>query len=625
MSLRLRLALALMFTALLPMALVAGLPIVQAERRADDEAARHLAQVRRQAEILVARQQADLRERLARAAADLAASRTAAAPLQQGPASAARALTRLLAERHALDLLEIRSATGTLLATSASGAAPPLPLDAEALADGGIVLAEVPLASLPPPPDQPSPGEQASSGDPSSPGEQPSAPDALAGDAHAGDDGDTLPGPPRGDRALVSRRTITLRSETYVLLGGRMIGAAFVAGVAEITGGPAAIVDPSGTVRETAGAPEDTARGPAGGAPRTITADVVLAPGGWVVRVFAPAGDAAAVRRDARAAFLGVAPLALGTAVAVGALLAAGIARPVRALAARAEAITAEHAAPLTPVRATDEVRGLTAAFDRMLGALGASERQRLAAERVAAWQEVARRVAHEVRNALSPIGLAVENLRRTRERDPSAIDRALDLEGAAILDQVDSLRRLVDEFSRFARLPAPQPAPCDLRAVTEQALQFLAPRIASAGVEVTIDDGGAPHPVRADADQIGRAIGNVAANALDAMENAAVRRLTVTLRSAGARGGGEGGGVPVFEEIELRDTGPGLGPEALRRVFEPYFTTRGESGGTGLGMAIVHRIVTEHGGTVSVRSAGGAIVTLRLPAGGPPGGSREG
>ena len=619
MSLRLRLALALMFTALLPMALVAGLPIVQAERRADDEAARHLAQVRRQAEILVARQQADLRERLARAAADLAASRTAAAPLQQGPASAARALTRLLAERHALDLLEIRSATGTLLATSASGAAPPLPLDAEILADGGIVLAEVPLASLPPPPDQPSPG------DPPSPVEQPSAPDALAGDAHAGDDGDALPGPPRGDRALVSRRTINLKSETYVLLGGRMIGAAFVAGVAEITGGPAAIVDPSGTVRETAVAAEDTARGPAEGAPRTITADVVLAPGGWVVRVFAPAGDAAAVRRDARAAFLGVAPLALGTAVAVGALLAAGIARPVRALAARAEAITAEHAAPLTPVRATDEVRGLTAAFDRMLGALGASERQRLAAERVAAWQEVARRVAHEVRNALSPIGLAVENLRRTRERDPSAIDRALDLEGAAILDQVDSLRRLVDEFSRFARLPTPQPAPCDLRAVTEQALQFLGPRIASAGVEVAIDDGGAPHPVRADADQIGRAIGNVAANALDAMENAAVRRLTVTLRSASARGGGEGGGEPAFEEIELRDTGPGLGPEALRRVFEPYFTTRGESGGTGLGMAIVHRIVTEHGGTVSVRSAGGAIVTLRLPTGGPPGGTREG
>jgi nitrogen fixation/metabolism regulation signal transduction histidine kinase len=345
-----------------------------------------------------------------------------------------------------------------------------------------------------------------------------------------------------------------------------------------------------------------------------ITTDVALAPGGWRVRVFAPAGDAAAVRRDAQAAFLGVAPLALGTAVAVGALLAAGIARPVRALAARAEAITAEHAAPFTPVRVADEVRGLTAAFDRMLGALGASERQRLAAERVAAWQEVARRVAHEVRNALSPIGLAVENLRRTRERDPGAIDRALDLEGAAILDQVDSLRRLVDEFSRFARLPAPRPAPCELRVVAEQALAFLSPRIASQGVEVAIDDGGAPHPVRADADQIGRAIGNVAANALDAMEGAAVRRLTVTLRAAGARGA-----APGFEEIELRDTGPGLGPEALRRVFEPYFTTRGERGGTGLGMAIVHRIVTEHGGTVNVRSAGGAIVTLRLPVAGPP------
>jgi signal transduction histidine kinase len=578
------------------MALVAGLPMLQAERRADEQAERHLAQVRRQAEILVAREQAGLRDRLARAAADLAASRTAAAPLQQGPASAARALARLLAERHGLDLLEIRSATGTLLATAAQGATPPLSVDTVDLADGGIVLAGVPLASLPPPPDDPRSAD-------------------LPAGVDDGDERDETPGTPRGDRALVSRRTVELKGETYILLGGAIVGSAFLAGVADITGGPAALVDPYGGVIESSrsatrgaaadGTPTMIENRPAG----VITADVTLATGGWAVRVFAPAGDAAAVRRDAQAAFLGVAPLALGTAVAVGALLAAGIARPVRALAARVEAITAEHAAPFTPVRATDEVRGLTAAFDRMLGALSASERQRLAAERVAAWQEVARRVAHEVRNALSPIGLAVENLRRTRERDPHAIDRALDLEGAAILDQVESLRRLVDEFSRFARLPAPRPAPCDLGVVAGQALQFLAPRIAAQGTEVTVDGGGAPHPVRADADQIGRAIGNVAANALDAMENAPLRRLTITLRAT-ARG---------WEEVEVRDTGPGLGPEALRRVFEPYYTTRGERGGTGLGMAIVHRIVTEHGGTVSVRSAGGAIVTLRLPAGGPP------
>jgi signal transduction histidine kinase len=600
MSLRLRLALALMFTALLPMALVAGLPMLQAERRAGEEAERHLAQVRRQAEILVAREQAGLRERLARAAADLTASRTAAAPLQQGPASAARALARLLAERHGLDLLEIRSATGALLATAAEGAATPLAVDAVELPDGGIVLADVPLAYLPPPP-----GEPHSAGPP--------AIDAPAG-SDDGDDGDENPGVPRGDRALISRRTVELKGETYILLGGAFVGGAFLAGVADITGGPAAIVDPSGHVIENSGSAERGAA-PEALPANSIAADVTLAPGGWAVRVFAPAGDAAAVRRDAQAAFLGVAPLALGTAVAVGALLAAGIARPVRALAARAEAITAEHAAPFTPVRAADEVRGLTAAFDRMLGALSSSERQRLAAERVAAWQEVARRVAHEVRNALSPIGLAVENLRRTRARDPGAIDRALDLEGAAILDQVESLRRLVDEFSRFARLPAPRPAPCDLHAVVDQALAFLAPRIAAQEILVAIDGGGAPHPVRADADQIGRAIGNVAANALDAMEGAPVRRLTVTLRAA-ARG---------WEEIEVRDTGPGLGPEALRRIFEPYYTTRGERGGTGLGMAIVHRIVTEHGGTVSVRSAGGAIVTLRLPAGGPPGRNLEG
>jgi signal transduction histidine kinase len=588
MSLRLKLALALTFAALLPMALVAGLPMLQAERRAAADADRHLDQVRRQAGILVAREQADLRERVARAAADLASSRAAALPLQQGPASAARALAHQLADRHALDLLEIRTAAGALLATAAPGAAPALPIDAERLADGGVTLvADLPPVPLPPPPDDPPAGDV--------PGDEPGAD----------------PGPSRGDRALVSRRTVEIRGESYVVLGGLMIGRRFLAGVAGITGGAAAMVAPDGVIAETAGEPGE----------RVITADVALAPGGWAVRVFAPAGDAALVRRDLAAVFLGVAPLALAIAVMVGALLAAGIARPVRALAARAEAITAERSAPLTRVRDPDEVRGLTAAFDRMLGALSASERQRLSAERVAAWQEVARRVAHEVRNALSPIRLAVENLRRTRDRDPGGIDRALELETATILDEVDSLRRLVDEFTRFARLPAPQIAPCDLRAAAGQALALHAARIAAAGVTVSLDDGGAPHRVLADADQVGRALGNVIANALDAMEPVAVRRLAVTLRAAGGRPGAAAGDSAAFEEVEVLDTGPGFAPEALRRVFEPYYTTRAERGGSGLGMAIVHRIVTEHGGTVTARPGpeGGAAVALRLPVAGPP------
>ena len=606
MSLRLRLVLAMTFAALVPLAVVAGLLLMQTERRATADAAGRLERAKRQAALLVDREQRGLRERVGRAAADLAADRRAAAPLEQGPASAARALARRLAERHALDLLEIRRADGALLATSAAGAAPPLALAPEAPGDGGIVLAALPVTPLAPPPAEPPPADP--------------APMAQAGVEPPRDDDDTFPVRPAApsDRGLVSRATVTLAGESYGVFGAVAIGAPFLADVTAFTGGPAALIGPDGVAVAGTGEPEGA----------VITADIPLAPGGWSVRVAAPAADAARVRHDLLAAFGGVAPLALASALAIGALLAAGIARPIRNLAARAEAMaaggvpmTARKAAHFTPARDPDDVRGLTRAFDRMVEGLGESERQRLAAERVAAWQEVARRVAHEVRNALSPIGLAVENLRRTRDRAPADLDRSLAIETATILEEVESLRRLVDEFSRFARLPTPVRAPCDLRALVDQALAVLAPHLAAAQVEVAIDDGGARHRVVADADQIGRALKNIIANAADALAPAEIapqpgdtpRRIAITLTAAAA-----------FAEIVVRDNGPGLSPEALRRVFEPYFTTRCERGGTGLGMAIVHRIVTEHGGRVTARNAagGGAEIALRLPIDAPEGGA---
>jgi len=626
MSLRLRLVLAMTFAALVPLAVVAGLLLLQAERRAAADAAGQLERAKRQAALLVGREQSGLRERVARAAADLAGDRRAAAPLEEGPASAARALARRLAERHALDLFEIRGADGALLATSAAGAAPPLDIDPDGLGDGGIVLAALPMTPMEPPPMEPPPVDPAAT---EPPGVEPPADQAPP----LAVDDDTIPARPaaRSDRGLVSRATVTLAGATYIVLGVAAFGPPFLAEVAAFTGGPAALIGPDGVAAAGTGEPEGA----------VVTADIPLAPGGWSVRVAAPAADAARVRHDLLAAFGGVSPLALASALAIGALLAAGIARPIRKLAARAEAMGADgvpmaarKAAPFTPARDPDDVRGLTRAFDRMVEGLTESERQRLAAERVAAWQEVARRVAHEVRNALSPIGLAVENLRRTRARAPADFDRSLAVETATILEEVESLRRLVDEFSRFARLPAPVLAPCDLRALVDQALAVLAPRLAEAQVEVQIDDGGARHQVVADADQVGRALKNIIANAADALAPAGGtsersgapgrggtrRRITIALAATAA-----------FEEIVVRDNGPGLSPEALRRVFEPYFTTRGERGGTGLGMAIVHRIVTEHDGLVTARNAagGGAEIALRLPVdatgGGTPGGAAGG
>ena len=587
MSLRLRLALALMFAAIVPMALVIALPLFNARTRAAEEARARLEQARRQTALLVERERAETIALVERAAADLAREPGAAGILERGPASRARVLAQGLASRHGLDHLELRSAEGTVLAVR-DPLAGALEGPRRALGPDEVGVVDLPLLALPPPP-------------------------AGGDDTDAGADDEPRPAD-APTRALVAERLVPLGGDRFVLLAGRRFGDRFLAGVAGITGGPVALVSPQGEI-----AGRDVASSPApAGAPDWLTSDVPLADG-WSVRVATPPADVAAARRDLLAAVARIAPLALLAALLLGLLLAEGISRPIRFLAMRAQAIAAERAAlPLTAAPAGDEVRGLTRSFDRMLEALTESESRRLGAERIAAWQEVARRVAHEVHNALAPIRLGVENLRRTRTKAPSEFDRALDEEGHAILEEVESLRRLVEEFSLFARLPAPSPAPCDLGEVVRQAASLEAARATTLGVTVTIEHGGGAHRIEGDADMLGRALRNVVANALDALEGAPERRLVIRLRSAPSGAGG--GRAAGWEEIEVRDTGPGFAAGARDRAFEPYFTTRAERGGTGLGLAIVYRIVTDHGGTVRAESGarGGAVIVLRLPVSGP-------
>jgi nitrogen fixation/metabolism regulation signal transduction histidine kinase len=344
----------------------------------------------------------------------------------------------------------------------------------------------------------------------------------------------------------------------------------------------------------------------------------------WRVRISVPAGDAREVRRELFVAFAGVAPFAIASAVIIGTLLAAGISSPIRTLASRAEAIAAERAGgPLSLINDTNEVRRLDQSFDQMLDALSQSERQRGAAERIAAWQDVARRIAHEVKNPLSPIKLAVENIRRTREKAPQDLDRSLQEETGTILEEVESLRRLVEEFSLFSRLPRPEPVACDLRQTVQGALTLFAPRIASSSVHVEVKDEGFPERVTADPDQIGRALKNILSNALDSMDALGpdgVRRLDITLRRIMSV---RGGVRSPFAEIEIRDSGVGLDADGQRRIFEPYYTTRAERGGTGLGMAIAYRIITDHNGRIQATGAPGrgATLTVRLPIDDPPAG----
>lgn len=396
---------------------------------------------------------------------------------------------------------------------------------------------------------------------------------------------------PEGSAVLVESRQVLAPGEDLMLAASRVLGPTFLDRVGAIAGGTAAFV-------------------PAGTSASATTAVVPLGKDQALSITIVPA-DAGELRRDLLKSFAGVAPVALVAALLLGVVVASRIARPIRALAVRAEEISAERSRPITLLHEQDETRRLTLAFDQMLDALAASEKQRLAAERAAAWEEIARRLAHEIKNPLSPIQLAVENLKRTRERAPAEFDRAFAEETATILEEVASLRALVDEFAQFARLPGPRPAPCDPAAIAEQVLALYAARIEALGVLASVESREAPRSIRADAEQIGRVLKNAVANALDAMEQSRERRLAIVVR-------GEGGDV-VFA---IRDSGTGLDPETQRRIFEPYYTTRGDRGGTGLGMAIAHRIAVEHGGTLRAESpaGGGTLVTLTLPAGGPPG-----
>ncbi|HEX9081318.1 MAG TPA: ATP-binding protein [Holophagaceae bacterium] len=201
-------------------------------------------------------------------------------------------------------------------------------------------------------------------------------------------------------------------------------------------------------------------------------------------------------------------------------------------------------------------------------------------AEKRAAWQEVARRMAHEVKNPLTPIQLTAQRLlRRSREGrlDPEAVQ-----EGAeTILTEVASLSRLVDSFSRFARLPSPQFATCDPADLLRQVAALYEPNHPEVHWEVSSPEG--LPPVRWDADMVKRALINLVDNALAALEGRP-GRVGLSLGTEGDR-----------LRFDVSDDGPGVPEEDRARLFEPYFSTKRK--GTGLGLAIVRRIAQDHGG----------------------------
>jgi signal transduction histidine kinase len=304
--------------------------------------------------------------------------------------------------------------------------------------------------------------------------------------------------------------------------------------------------------------------------------------------------------------FIRTLALAVGLAgILLGVLLswwvAARVTRPVARLAAGAREVAGGHWEARVEVRSRDEIGELARAFNAMTRQLVEQRERLVQAERVAAWREVARRLAHELKNPLFPLQLTVENLQRAREQTPEQFDEVFRESTATLRTEIQNLTAIVGRFSEFAKMPAPQLRSVNVNDAVREAVRLFEPQFSAVGrppitPELFLDE--AIGPIQADPDLLHRALQNLVLNSLDAMPAGG----TLTVRTQGR---------DAAVCVEVSDTGSGLTQEECARLFTPYYTTKQH--GTGLGLAIVQSVVSDHGGTISVESQPGAGTTFRI------------
>jgi two-component system nitrogen regulation sensor histidine kinase NtrY len=300
----------------------------------------------------------------------------------------------------------------------------------------------------------------------------------------------------------------------------------------------------------------------------------------------------------------------IAVALAVGVMLSRRVTRRVAQLAQATARVGAGDLTASVPDDDSDEVGELSRAFNEMVRDMRESRERIEYLSRIGAWQEFARRLAHEIKNPLTPIQLAVQEIHRSYKGDDGRFRRLLEEGRAIVEEEIATLRRLVSEFSEFARLPEAHLSPADLGVFVREALG------APIGAEDSMDEDAAEVAVRAevepgalptriDAMLLKRCLDNLIRNAAQALrkEHTPDPTITVAARAVGER-----------VVLEVRDNGPGIAPELRERVFDPYYTTK--SDGTGLGLAIVKKIVLEHEGEIVCTQAreGGAALQIWLP-----------
>jgi signal transduction histidine kinase len=288
-------------------------------------------------------------------------------------------------------------------------------------------------------------------------------------------------------------------------------------------------------------------------------------------------------------------------AIVVSGWAAGRVTRPVEQVAEAARAVAAGRWDTQVEVTSRDDLGELAENFNRMTRELVGQRDRALQAERVAAWRELARRLAHELKNPLFPLQITIENLTRARAQSPEQFDEVFRESTQTLLAELANLKEIVGRFSDFSKMPQPQFQPVDVNEMVGRALKVFEAQFRTAGrpaIEVRKQFDQTLPKIAADPELLHRALSNLILNALDAMP--------------------EGGTLAVrtlqdddHAIIQVADTGSGLTPEECERLFTPYYTSKPH--GTGLGLAIVQAVVTDHKGRIAVESAPGKGTTFRI------------
>jgi len=272
------------------------------------------------------------------------------------------------------------------------------------------------------------------------------------------------------------------------------------------------------------------------------------------------------------------------------------IARPITELALSAGRVaTGDFNVSLKTDR-KDELGKLVESFNAMTADLKDYHQHLIDSERMGAFTQMAQKIAHEIKNPLTPIQISIQDLKRAYDTDDPNFSETIEKSCSTILEEVSSLAKIVKEFSEFARFPSPELKFASINEIISSLAEMYTSELTSNRLTLKLAD--TPLSVSIDKDQIKRAVHNLLKNALEATDSHGKVEIETIMDSG-------------FAEIVISDNGPGFSQQAKNNLFSPYFTTKPE--GTGLGLVIVKKIITEHDGEIIVEDEAGVGSTIRL------------